>query len=104
MEHRNSTVPAHRREEPPSLTESWAFSFQCITDQHHACACAAGKERELLSWLSDNQQRMEDLVRDVVNIDSGTANSAGVSRVGAFCHRHPTRRLLVVRLCLCLTK
>lgn len=48
----------------------------------HARTIAA-KERELLDWLSDQQHRTEALVAKLVNIDSGTGDVAGVSRVGA---------------------
>ena len=45
----------------------------------------------ILGWLDEQQQAMLDLLRDIVNIDSGTFNKAGVDAVGAVLQAHLER-------------
>ena len=40
-------------------------------------------EQQITSWLAEQKQAMLELLRDVVNIDSGTYDKAGVDAVGA---------------------
>lgn len=55
-------------------------------------------EAQITDWLASQQQAMIDLLRDVVNIDSGSYDKEGVDAVGARFERHfaehgiPTRR------------
>jgi glutamate carboxypeptidase len=55
-------------------------------------------EAQITDWLASQKQAMIDLLRDVVNIDSGSYDKAGVDAVGARLERHfaehgiPTRR------------
>lgn len=42
----------------------------------------------LLGWLDGQRDAMVALLRDIVNIDSGTYNKAGVDRVGAVLRAH----------------
>jgi glutamate carboxypeptidase len=43
----------------------------------------APNEAVVFKWLADNKAAMIDLLRDVVNIDSGSYDKSGVDRVGA---------------------
>ncbi len=56
------------------------------------------REAQITSWLASQEQAMIELLRDVVNIDSGSYDKAGVDAAGA-CFEHffaeqglPTRR------------
>lgn len=55
-------------------------------------------EAQITDWLASQRQAMIDLLRDVVNIDSGSYDKAGVDAVGARFERHfaehgiPSRR------------
>ena len=42
----------------------------------------------VLGWLDGQRDAMVALLRDIVNIDSGTYNKAGVDRVGAVLRAH----------------
>ncbi len=53
---------------------------------------ANGAEREILSWLDGQREAMTELLREVVNIDSGSYNKAGVDAVGAVFERHLAER------------
>ncbi|HEX5599299.1 MAG TPA: M20/M25/M40 family metallo-hydrolase, partial [Hyphomicrobiaceae bacterium] len=41
------------------------------------------REAQVVAWLAEQKDAMIDLLRDVVNIDSGTYDKAGVDAVGA---------------------
>ena len=43
---------------------------------------------QILSWLDGQREAMTDLLRDIVNIDSGSYNKAGVDAVGTVLERH----------------
>jgi glutamate carboxypeptidase len=45
-------------------------------------------EAQVTDWLASQRQAMIDLLRDVVNIDSGSYDKAGVDAVGARFERH----------------
>jgi glutamate carboxypeptidase len=45
-------------------------------------------ETQITDWLASQKQAMIDLLRDVVNIDSGSYDKAGVDAVGARFERH----------------
>lgn len=45
-------------------------------------------EAQITDWLASQRQAMIDLLRDVVNIDSGSYDKAGVDAVGARFERH----------------
>ncbi len=45
-------------------------------------------ETQITEWLASQKQAMIDLLRDVVNIDSGSYDKAGVDAVGARFERH----------------
>lgn len=45
-------------------------------------------EAQITDWLASQRQAMIDLLRDVVNIDSGSYEKAGVDAVGARFERH----------------
>lgn len=45
----------------------------------------------ILNWLDQQQDGMIDLLRRIVNIDSGSYNKAGVDAVGAVLREHLTR-------------
>ena len=45
-------------------------------------------ETQITDWLASQRQAMIDLLRDVVNIDSGSYDKAGVDAVGARFERH----------------
>ncbi|GLR90598.1 M20 family metallopeptidase [Bradyrhizobium iriomotense] len=45
-------------------------------------------EAQITDWLASQKQAMIDLLRDVVNIDSGSYDKAGVDAVGARFERH----------------
>jgi glutamate carboxypeptidase len=47
-------------------------------------------ESQISDWLASQKQAMIDLLRDVVNIDSGSYDKAGVDAVGARFERHFT--------------
>ena len=47
-------------------------------------------EAQIRDWLASQKQAMIDLLRDVVNIDSGSYDKAGVDAVGARFERHFT--------------
>src|SRR3984957_13449263 len=44
---------------------------------------SGGTETAVLSWLTDQKSAMLDLVRSLVDIDSGSYDKAGVDAVGA---------------------
>src|SRR3954468_22460046 len=48
----------------------------------------AGTEAEITEWIASQKQSMIDLLRDVVNIDSGSYDKAGVDAVGARFEQH----------------
>ena len=54
----------------------------------------ASNEAQITEWIASQKQSMIDLLRDVVNIDSGSYDKPGVDAVGvaipaAFCRaRH----------------
>lgn len=60
-----------------------------------------GKTAAVLDWLDGQRAAMTDLLRDLVNIDSGSYNKAGVDAVGARLEAHlagvgiPTERIAV---------
>jgi len=45
-------------------------------------------EAQITDWLASQKQAMIDLLRDVVNIDSGSYDKEGVDAVGARFERH----------------
>jgi glutamate carboxypeptidase len=45
-------------------------------------------DTQITDWLASQKQAMIDLLRDVVNIDSGSYDKAGVDAVGARFERH----------------
>lgn len=45
-------------------------------------------EAQIIDWLASQRQAMIDLLRDVVDIDSGSYDKAGVDAVGARFERH----------------
>ena len=45
-------------------------------------------DTQITQWLASQKQAMVDLLRDVVNIDSGSYDKAGVDAVGARFERH----------------
>lgn len=45
-------------------------------------------EAQIMDWLASQRQAMIDLLRDVVNIDSGSYDKEGVDAVGARFERH----------------
>lgn len=45
-------------------------------------------ETQITEWLASQKQAMIDLLRDVVNIDSGSYDKAGVDAVGARFEKH----------------
>ena len=45
-------------------------------------------EAQITDWLASQRQAMIDLLRDVVNIDSGSYDKEGVDAVGARFERH----------------
>ena len=47
-----------------------------------------GQAEQILSWLDGQREAMTDLLRAIVNIDSGSYNKAGVDAVGAVLERH----------------
>jgi glutamate carboxypeptidase len=49
---------------------------------------AALLETQITEWIASQKQPMIDLLRDVVNIDSGSYDKAGVDAVGARFERH----------------
>jgi len=53
---------------------------------------ANGAEQQILSWLDGQREAMTELLREVVNIDSGSYNKAGVDAVGAVFERHLAER------------
>lgn len=48
----------------------------------------AANEREVLDWLDGQRPAMTELLRDLVNIDSGSYNKAGVDAVGRVIEAH----------------
>ena len=54
-------------------------------------------EQQVTAWLADQQQTMIDLLRDVVNIDSGTYDKAGVDAVGTRFERFFAEQGLLTR-------
>ena len=52
----------------------------------------AANERQVLDWLGTQGEAMQALLADLVNIDSGSTNKAGVDKVGeaiaAFLRQH----------------
>jgi len=62
---------------------------------------AAGKtdiEKRICGWLADNRQGMLDLLEEVVNIDGGSYDKAGVDKVGDRFVRHFEERGLLTRI------
>lgn len=52
----------------------------------------SAKADEILGWLDGQRDAMTALLRDLVNIDSGSYNKAGVDRVGAAIEAHLNAR------------
>ncbi len=52
-------------------------------------------EAKICAWLDENKQAMVDLIEDVVNIDSGSYDKAGVDAVGERFIRHYNERGLL---------
>ena len=50
------------------------------------------QETKICAWLADHRQAMIDLIEEVVNIDSGSYDKAGVDAVGDRFIRHYTER------------
>ena len=48
----------------------------------------ASTEAQITEWIATQQQPMIDLLRDVVNIDSGSYDKPGVDAVGARFEQH----------------
>ena len=46
------------------------------------------REGEILAWLDDQHEPMVELLRAIVDIDSGSYNKAGVDQVGTVLRRH----------------
>jgi glutamate carboxypeptidase len=46
------------------------------------------REAELLAWLEQQYEPMVGLLRDLVNVDSGSFDAAGVARAGEVIRRH----------------
>lgn len=46
------------------------------------------REQQILQWLDGQREAMTDLLRDLVNIDSGSYNKAGVDAVGKVIETH----------------
>ena len=44
-------------------------------------------ETEITAWLATQRQAMTDLLRDMVDTDSGSYNKAGIDAVGAVVER-----------------
>lgn len=64
-------------------------------------AAAPGKndvEKKICAWLADNRQAMIDLLEEVVNIDSGSYDKAGVDAVGNRFVRHFEERGLLTKV------
>lgn len=62
---------------------------------------AAGRnehEKRICAWLADNRQAMLDLLKDVVNIDGGSYDKAGVDAVGDRFVRHFEERGLLTKI------
>ena len=51
-------------------------------------AAHADVKQAILDWLRDHEQEMFTLLEQVVNIDSGSYNKAGVDQVGAIFRTH----------------
>ncbi len=47
-----------------------------------------GQADQILAWLDGQREAMTDLLREIVNIDSGSYNKAGVDAVGTVLERH----------------
>ena len=64
-------------------------------------AAGAGKtdlEKKICAWLSDSRQDMLGLLEELVNIDSGSYDKAGVDAVGTRFVRHFDERGLLTRV------
>ncbi len=57
-----------------------------------------GREAQICGWLSAQQSAMLALLEEVVNIDSGSYDKAGVDMVGERFVRHCTERGLLTRI------
>ncbi|MSO75819.1 MAG: M20 family peptidase [Alphaproteobacteria bacterium] len=55
---------------------------------------ANADERDILGWLDGQRDAMVELLRDLVNIDSGSYNKAGVDQVGAVIEAHLAERAI----------
>jgi glutamate carboxypeptidase len=55
-------------------------------------------EKKICAWLADNRQAMIDLLEEVVNIDSGSYDKAGVDVVGNRFVRHFEERGLLTKV------
>lgn len=55
-------------------------------------------EKKICAWLADNRQAMIDLLEEVVNIDSGSYDKAGVDAVGNRFVRHFEERGLLTKV------
>jgi len=51
----------------------------------------ASTEAQITEWIASQKQSMIDLLRDVVDIDSGSYDKAGVDAVGARFEQHLRR-------------
>ncbi len=58
----------------------------------------APHEAKICDWLAQNRQAMIDLIEEVVNIDSGSYDKAGVDAVGDRFIRHYTERGFVTKV------
>ena len=55
------------------------------------------REAQIITWLAEQKDAMIDLLRDVVNIDSGSYDKAGVDAVGARFERFFAEHGLLTR-------
>jgi Acetylornithine deacetylase/Succinyl-diaminopimelate desuccinylase and related deacylases len=65
-----------------------ASNVVASTDAHEGKTMSASTESEITEWIASQKQAMIDLLRDAVNIDSGSYDKPGVDAVGARFERH----------------
>ncbi|MEZ5849930.1 MAG: M20 family metallopeptidase [Hyphomicrobiaceae bacterium] len=61
-------------------------------------ATLTAQEAKICDWLAQSRQQMIDLLEEVVNIDSGSYDKAGVDRVGDRFVRHCAERGLLTQV------
>src|SRR4051812_23217393 len=61
----------------------WQCADTAVRSQFKGNVMSASTEVRVIDWLTSQKQAMIDLLRDVVNIDSGSYDKAGVDAVGA---------------------